>query len=377
MKKSVIYLIVLLSIFLSSNKAFAVESEVKVIYFYTPTCSTCQKLTSFFDDLNDKYDAVKIQKYNITDLKNKSLQDKYNKAYNVSVEDEGIVPVVFVRDTYLTGEKLIKQNLENLILKNEQIDTLEIYDNTENHESDIKQFMGFKTISIFIAGLVNGINPCSMSMLLFFLSLIMVKKVNIMKIGLAFSLGKFFTYLFLGTIFFSVLSKLNISWLHTALKVIMLAAIVTIIIFNLQDFFAAKNEKYSKIKVQLPTSFRKFNHKLIKKLSNVVELRLFLLISFTLGILISLGEFLCTGQIYLATIVTILQTSPELNLQAFIYLIIYVFAFVVPLIILTLIIYKGKEVFEVSEIIRKNLHIIKIINVSILLIFGIFTLLYF
>ncbi|PNT93765.1 hypothetical protein CDQ83_09815 [Clostridium thermosuccinogenes] len=28
---------------------------MKAIYFYTPTCSSCQKLTSFFDDLQDKH----------------------------------------------------------------------------------------------------------------------------------------------------------------------------------------------------------------------------------------------------------------------------------------------------------------------------------
>ncbi|NLX70619.1 MAG: hypothetical protein GX024_06945 [Clostridiales bacterium] len=95
------------------------------------------------------------------------------------------------RRSYLTGEKSIKQNIENLIVRSDGLKTLEVTDLSENHDSDIKKFMSLKLISILAAGLVNGINPCSMSMLLFFVSLIMATKVNVMKIGVAFCIGKF------------------------------------------------------------------------------------------------------------------------------------------------------------------------------------------
>lgn len=297
--------------------------------------------------------------------------NKYNKAFKVKEEDEGIVPVVFIRNTYFKGEKAIRDNLESQIIKKNGLSTVEIQDTTENHDEDIRQFMNLKTLSVFFAGMVNGINPCSMSMLLFFLSLIMIRKVSIMKIGIAFCTGKFLAYLFLGTIFFDLLSKLNMEWFNSGIKYFMLIIIFILIVLNLQDFFAAKNEKYNKIKVQLPITFRKFNHNLIKKLTKVENLKLIMLISLTLGMLISFGEFLCTGQMYLATIVTILHTDKVLNLQAFIFLILYDIAFIIPLLILTCIIYKGKEIFVISEIIRGKLHFIKIINACIFLVFGI------
>lgn len=359
------------------NVASANENKVTAIYFYSSTCSTCQKLASFYKDLEDKNKNLLIKKYNITDLKNESLLDKYNNTYNVNEDDEGIVPVVFIKNTYLTGEKDIRSRLESIILENDGLNTIEVQDMSVNHAADIKKFINFKTVSVFLAGLINGINPCSMSMLLFFISLIMVKKVNIMKIGIAFSAGKFLAYLLLGTIFFELLSKLNIGWLHTAIKIIMLIVIVILVTLNLQDFFAAKREKYNKIRVQLPTAFRKFNHKIIKKLANIADLKLILIVSFLLGMIISLGEFLCTGQIYLTTIVTILQTNDSLNLQALFYLLLYDLAFIIPLLILTFGIYKGKEVFDVSEVIRGKLHIIKLINAGIFLLFGLFVIIYF
>ena len=378
MKKILIVITTIFAILSGSiNIVSANDNKVIAIYFYSSTCSSCQKLTSLYNSLEDKHKDFILKKYNITDLKNESLLSKYNKAYKVGEDDEGIVPVVFIKNTYLTGQKNIKDNLENLILKNDGINTMEIQDMSENHVTDIKQFMNFKTLSVFLAGLVGGLNPCSLSMLLFFISLIMVRKVNILKIGIAFIIGKFLAYLLLGTVFFGLLSKLNIGWLHITIKIIMLIVILILIVLNLQDFFSAKNEKYNKIRVQLPTVLRKFNHTIIKKISNTVNLKLILLISFALGMLISLGEFLCTGQIYLTTIVTILQTNTTLNLQAFIYLIIYDLAFVIPLLILVFAIYKGKEVFEVSEAIREKLHWIKLINVVIFLVFAVIVILLF
>ncbi len=379
MKKLVLIItIICMSLLMNiHNVASAYENKVTAVYFYSSTCSTCQKLTSFYNNLEEKHKNLIIKKYNITDLKNESLLDKYNNTYKVIEDDKGIVPVVFIKNTYLTGEKDIRSKLEKIIIKNDGLNTIEVQDMSVNHAADIKKFINFKTVSVFFAGLINGINPCSMSMLLFFISLIMVKKVNIMKIGIAFSAGKFLAYLLLGTIFFEFLSKLNIGWLHTVIKIVMIIVIVILVTFNLQDFFAAKKEKYNKIRVQLPTAFRKFNHRLIRKLTNIADLKLILIVSFLLGIMISLGEFLCTGQIYLTTIVTILQTNDSLNFQAFLYLVLYDLAFIIPLLILSFGIYKGKEVFDVSEVIREKLHIIKLINVAIFFVFGLLVIIYF
>lgn len=377
MRKKVVLTIVLLLLFNIAVPAKTNDNSVTIIYFYSSTCSTCQKLSSFLKDMQQKNTNIKLIKYNILNLINKSLMDKYTKIYMVKEDDIGIVPVIFVKKTYLIGEKSIKEKLENLIRKSDGIKTIEIYSNTENHDMDIKQFRSFKTFSVFLAGLINGINPCSMSMLLFFLSLVATKRINILKIGITFCIGKFLAYLMLGTIFFNILSKLDIEWFHGVVKVLMLLMILILILLNLNDFFAAKEEKYNRIKVQLPKFFRKLNHNIIENILNVANIKFLLLISFFLGIIISLGEFLCTGQIYLTTIITILQTSNIMSLHAFTYLVLYDTAFIIPLLILTYTIHKGKEVFDISEVIRERLHLIKLINTGIFIVFGIIVLILF
>ncbi|PNT93766.1 thioredoxin domain-containing protein [Clostridium thermosuccinogenes] len=68
MKKVIfVFIVIFFMLLLNFSTLSASENQVKAIYFYTPTCSSCQKLTSFFDDLQDKHKDFILIKYNITD----------------------------------------------------------------------------------------------------------------------------------------------------------------------------------------------------------------------------------------------------------------------------------------------------------------------
>ena len=81
-------------------------------------------------------------------------------------------------------------------------------------------------------------------------------------------------------------------------------------LFNLYDYFMTKNNKYGKVKNQLPKFIQKFNKSIIKKFTKVMNNTensiwgyiSLLLITFGLGVIISFTEFLCTGQVYLPVI---------------------------------------------------------------------------
>ena len=91
----------------------------------------------------------------------------------------------------------------------------------------------------------------------------------------------------------------------------------------------------------------------------------------------SLGEFLCTGQIYLATIVTVLQSEPlsGLRSKALLFFVLYDIGFILPLLLLLFAMAKGKDSMELSEAVRSRMPLIKIISAAILAAIGIVVIL--
>jgi glutaredoxin len=354
------------------------QAEGFIAYFYVSSCADCRETEEYLNSINDR--LLNIRKYNIAEQEGLELIKEYFRAYSVP-EDKQSVPVLFINDTYLSGVQNIKDELAEQVEKGKGISTLNLMENLSDKNGQkntgAEALTGYRLIGITAAGLVNGLNPCSISMLLFFLSMLLAQNMNVLKMGLSFITGKLVTYCLLGTVLYSLLTRFDIPWFQTATKVILLVFVIIIAILNIRDFIAAKNENYGKIHLQLPVFLRQYNHKWIKKVTTVDNGKPLMLICFGLGALITMGEFLCTGQIYLATIIYVLHNSPVFNMQAAVYFIAYGVAFIAPLLLLTILIHKGREVFELSEFFREKMHVVKLINTLVFVIFGIIVLIWF
>lgn len=356
------------------------QGQIVILYFYSNACDSCTEAERFIDDVIGPFNAdlkqiekkVIVKKYNILKDNNLDFVEKYFHAYSVAEKDQ-VYPIVFIGRRYLSGSDNIINGLKNEVFSKNYTGTAEIKRGPNGVEV-LNRFEGLRPAGVFLIGLVNGVGPCSLSLMLLFLSLLMVKKVNLFKVGLCFCLGKFIAYFLLGTVFFTTLSEINTSWINKLVKSLAIFMVAVIAALNIKDFFEARRERYGRIIMQLPASIRKINHKWIGKISGLQNVKQLFWVSLALGAFTSVGEFLCTGQIYLATIVTVLKTNRTLNKEALAYFIIYDFAFIIPLILLCFLVYKGREIFEVSEYIRGKLPLIKLVNAVAFMAIGILIL---
>lgn len=358
-------------------------TNTKIMYFYVPLCAECEDVESFFDDLDPSYNVaydgqlinsqVIITKLNVSEIENLNLLRTYISKFGVP-EERQQVPIIFIGDKYLFGIEEIKGNLKNLILSGEGLFTPKFNEAAEDSVNIDDDLTKYDFAGVITAGLVNGVNPCSISMLLFLFSTIASKGLTTIKIGLSFIIGRFVTYFLLGTLFFNLLLTLDaevMRYIEWIFKSILIMIILFLVVFNIRDYFAAKSEKYDKIKLQLPVALRRMNHKWIKFFMSVKNPRLLTAMGFILGIIISIGEFLCTGQIYLLTLVYIMRISPQFDAMTILSFLLYGLALIVPMLLLLFIIHKGKEVFEISEVVRKNFQYIKLLNAFVFFVFGI------
>lgn len=351
-------------------------NDSHIEYFYTSSCNDCEHTLEFFKKLsptyilNEKQSNLTINYNNILNTDNLSKLKSLFKKYNVP-KNQQQVPIAFYNKGYLSGYKNISENLEFEI---KQGNTLN-YQQIENINNDNN--FNITIFSIMFAGFMNGLNPCSVSMLLYLFSLLVAKNTNILKISGFYILGKSTSYFLVGFFIFyaiNLMDNIVFKSVNMLISTILILLCLILFIFNLYDFIASKKENYQKIKLQLPTSFRKLNHSIIKRFSKNNN-KVFLIIgSFGLGFIISFGEFLCTGQIYIATILSLFNQSQTVDLKAVLYLAIYVFCMAIPFIIFTFIIYKTKKLMEVSEKFRKAMPSIKLLNAILFLGFGIFAI---
>ena len=125
--------------------------------------------------------------------------------------------------------------------------------------------------------------------------------------------------------------------------------------------------------MQLPTALRKWNHERIEKASKI-NAKWMIPAAVVLGIVISAGEFFCTGQVYLAAILYMMKMQQEMKLQTNAAFIIYVTAMCIPSFLIVLVIEKTKNVIRMSNKTLEWLPAIKLVTAIVFFIFAVFML---
>lgn len=192
---------------------------------------------------------------------------------------------------------------------------------------------------VTIAGLADGINPCAIGMLLLLLGYLIVfakKPQDVIKLGVVYILSVFLTYLMIGLVFYQTVSWFQESvWLMRVNRVIGSLLLVGGVI-QIKDFFMPNVGPH----LRIPSFSKDVLMKFIEKASIPGTV--------TLGVLVTIVETPCSLPLYVGTATVLAQAglSPLLVAGYFIY---YNFLFVLPLIVLLVLVWKGKEVVELSE----------------------------
>ncbi len=345
-----------------------------IIYFYSPSCEFCIATEPYIMDLKDK-DGIEVYFYDVETYG--TLLQSLSDIYGIPAEKR-TVPMVFSGSNWYRTQNYIINNLDK-IKKDSSKPLLKEKINDNDALAQYRGIAGF--FLVLFGGLIDGVNPCAMAMLILFISLLVglsSKKSTLISVSIAYILGLFITYFSLGVFLVNIYRYIGpyIKGLTLYLNIFLFSLSIFLCIFNLYDYFMAKNEKYGQIKNQLPKGIQKFNKKLIKIFTNSLNNKnifIVYLIAFALGILISLTEFLCTGQIYLPIALAIATKMG--NISSILLLFLYNVMFIVPLIILAIIAIKTQSVISTSDKIREKMHLIKLITGLLFLCIAIYYIL--
>ncbi len=359
--KFYIFIITLLVLFCSHLQSIQAEdNQQTIVYFYSPTCASCIQVNDIVQQISEEYSNVQILKYNCMDNKNQLLRAKYDQTFEVSEEKESIVPAVFIGDYYLVGLGDIKNKISEA-LRSPTPTPVFIEGDSGSSILFINRFKSFGFGALVLAGLLDGINPCAFSTLMFFISYLLVtnkKGKVILFVGSSFTFGIFTAYLLLGMGIMHVF--LWVEGITSYIKLIypVMAIFITIIaIISFFDYLKFKRKRSAHMILKLPKKIIALINTVVRKL---MSMKFLIPVSFLTGILISFLEFMCTGQVYLPTIVYIMGV-PELKVQGLLSLIVYNIAFVSPMIVIFIVAYRTNTSKVVADFIYGRLKEIKLL----------------
>ena len=352
------------------------SEEAVVLYFSTMSCDDCKLVKEFFSKLDEsgEYQRLRIHELNITQEDNVVILQKLFELYETKTEQQQ-VPIVFFKGGYLSGADAVKELLEEKYKAGELdsftfADIEKMSENTDNTEK--KSWGTYLTLTL--TGFVNGINPCGASMLLMLLAAIAMSGKSVIKTGCAYLAGKFAAYCAMGLGFYKLFMAASQDIFLTVSNVLtwVFAGIFLVLaVLYIIDFIHVRKKEYGKIRMQLPQALRKWNREKIEKASKTNGYMLIPAV-IVLGIVISAGEFFCTGQVYLASILYMMKMQKEHQMQTMLAFFIYVTALCIPSLLMVFVIEKTRNVIRMSNAAVTWLPFIKLATAIVFLLFAIF-----
>lgn len=368
MNKKIILFFTFLFIFYLGffNFTFFVNAQEKdkIIFFGGQGCSHCAKVETYIqkNNLDERFNIEKKEIY----FNQQDRQDFFKACEDCGIDlNESGVPLALIDKQCLIGDKSIIQALEN---KKEKLiinENSQIVNNQSVGDSDSSKKSAQLTLPLVLgAAIVDAINPCAFAVLIILMTTILSSghRQRALWTGLAFTLAVYISYLLMGLGIYQALSTANFStWFIKGIAV--LALILGFL--NLKDFFWYGGGGFI---MEVPMSWRPKMKSLIHSITSPTG-------AFLIGFLVSLFLLPCTSGPYI--VILGMLSQKENFMSALSWLLLYNAIFVLPMIIISLAVFKGLNPHKAEEARQKRLRILHLVAGILMIGMGVLILLTF
>lgn len=349
--------------------------KVYLAFFSKKGCVECDRTFYDLEILKEKYPSLVVKEFNIGDENAKLLYEALGEYYKIEERKRLATPAIFIGEDFLVYKEIRRSAIEERIEKYLEKGTEKPWEispqsKKEARERMIERFESFGPYGIAMAGAIDGLNPCAMATLAFFisyLSFIGKRSREILMVGVSYSFANFLAYLLIGLGLLKFIETLTFLPLFVNLLIISMAALVILLGFlSLYDYYLYKKGDTKEIKLQLPKKLKQKIHETIREKTKTKHL---VLASFVIGFLIAFQELFCTGQVYLPTILFVSRIS-QYRYSALGYLVLYNLFFIIPLLIIFILAYFGVRSENLSKWAEKRVGMVKVITALLFFTLG-------
>jgi len=344
------------------------NSQINITYFYSESCVHCANVAeSGVLEKAAQMENVALQKYSVT-----SSPDLYN-SFREKLDIPAGWPLAVIEKNgnfyYLQGDEPIIDNLEKSIINFPENQTSDIswkdkissylekkFAENLNQETGRLTFLGW--LILVVSSVIDSINPCAIGVLIFLMVALlkMGSSKRALRSGLVYTFVVFIVYFLAGFSIFKIIEQFT-----AVTKIIYLIAGILVLILGLWQF---KDIIFPNLgaKLQISPSAKPLIEKIIQRGTLPAMI--------LLGIIVSIFELPCTGGVYIA-ILTILS---KFKVTPVLYLFVYNLIFILPLVVITFLIYKGTSPEALQKWTGKERKWMKVSAGIVLIILGIYIL---
>lgn len=356
---------------------FAAVEPVRLFFFYSEGCKSCREIKGkVLPALQQKYGRnLEIRSLEISSISNFKLLLNLERLAGRKIDKTP--PLVFIGRDILEGAEAIREQLDDLIGKYQRQGGVDypIVDLEENGEpeTDISgEFRKLSLVALIIGALADGLNPCAFTTLVFlisYLSFIGRRGKQLLLSGFLFSMGVFIAYFLSGIGLMEIINQLAaLRFIGQAMRWLVAIIAAFFGFFNLYDFLVLKSGRPERLKLGLGDQLTQKIHRIIRAEKQAAGY----LSSLSMGVAVGLLELPCTGQVYFPIIMMVREMSP-VRAEAIVYLLLYNFIFLLPLLAVFVGAYYGLSNQIMTKLVRDNLAKVKL--VTALFFFGLALLL--
>lgn len=332
----------------------AEDDEPDIEYYYTPTCRSCIEFL--------EKEVPRVERRLDVELGMKTvdvLEGENFEAFQARMDELGAkgtaFPVLIMGDIVLQGDRLIEREfpraVEAHITGKEYIPP-----EGEFRTTGEEKLLVFPVI---LAGLLDGINPCAFTTLIFLLAALALagkSRHEVLIIGIFFTATVFITYSLIGLGFFKTLRLAgSFPLVGKIIRIVLVGVLLVFAGISFYDYIIIRRGNPNKIILQLPQAMKKRIHSSVRTYTRSGAL---IGSSILMGFFVSVFELGCTGQVYFPTIAYLVQV--EKQILGYLLLGVYNLGFITPLVVVFVLTYKGVSSDRITRLFQKHMGKVKI-----------------
>jgi len=358
--RKTLWFIALLLVSALAGPMAAISAPIRIEYFYTEGCTTCFRVEmQVLPLLEVQYDGLYELKRCDIDIDVHYLRlAAYQEKLAIN-EHATSVLVVNGAKAFADWKEINTEFLDYIgLMVSGAVETPQGHPtaaeplSVDRLESRVRNFT---IIGVALAGLIDGVNPCAISTLVFFISMLGVMKVQgrrLVLVGIVFCITSFVTYIAIGFGLFRLLYLFSgFHALQRGLEWTMIVLLSLLALLSLRDALRYHaSGRAGDVTIKLPRRVNQAIHNVIR---SGLKAHHILWGSVATAFLVTVLESVCTGQVYVPTLVLVLRHGKSVPLVAG-YLLLYNTLFILPLVLALVLAHHGTRTERFVHWSREN-----------------------